>query len=189
MTRQPPIDPVQRAGQNLWVLSGLSFDIVENTLDLSDLGPIVEGFQPEFASVQINRRVAGPMASGLYPEYALLAVFTAVASAFLHQLGKDAYLATRDALFAAYKKAKTWANQRGYHPFGMQVATKQDHAPDSTHPAIFFTFPPGLSRSDFDQALLTLIDSYDQVDPTGGEFFVELRYDPDSGSWQVSRKE
>ena len=71
--------PAERAGKNLWAWRGLTFTIVENTLDFGDLDEIAENVQPEFSEIQIQRRVAGPMAGCIWGEAALVATFTAVA--------------------------------------------------------------------------------------------------------------
>jgi hypothetical protein len=89
---------VRRAGENLWRWSGISLRVVENTVPLTDLDPVIEGIQPEFAEVTISRRVAGPMAGGLFPEAALVLALAVASHGFLSELGKDLYKGFRAAL-------------------------------------------------------------------------------------------
>ncbi len=187
MNDEPRVSEAQlRAGPNLWLWSGLSFEIVENTLDLSDLDPIAASIQPEFAHLPVTRRVAGPMAGGLAPEGALLLVFTALAVPFLAEASKDAYRAFRGAVYLAYKKAKTWANGRGYAPLSVEmqfVTPEQRAAGSATGPNLYFIFRPGLEQSEFERAFSSFVALYDSIARTDPTWVVVLEWDAEAGSW------
>lgn len=182
---------VRRAGRNLWRWSGLSFSIVENALDLADVDPVVRSIQPEFSHVNVQRRVAGPMAGGLTPEAALLAIFAAVAIPFLAELGKDAYRAFRGALFEAYGKAKTWANNRGYSPLAIELryVDPSERTGENFEPNVYFAFPPSMDAAEFERALQALLASYADVDRGTPAYYVVLEFDRDVGSWKEAYRE
>ncbi len=115
----------------------------------------------------------------MHPEAALVIAFGVAAGSFLAEFGKDAYRGLRAALFAAYGKAKAWANGRGYAPLTMEVA-------QSEKDVILFIFPPSMSSTTFDQAILKLLEVYPTVDahPTQGMMAVWLEWDDDKGDWK-----
>ncbi len=192
MTNDDATTPAKRAGSNLWRFDGLSFVIVENTLDLADLEPIVASIQPEFADIRIERRVAGTMAGGLTPEAALLAVFAAVAIPFLAEAGKDAYKAFRSGLFGAYTKAKSWANSRGYAPLSIEiryVAAEGRRAEGDQEPFLYFVFRPGMDADEFERAILSLIGQHGTVSRADPAWFVILEWDASAGHWTEMSRE
>lgn len=168
----------ERAGPWMWSSHGLRIEIVENTLDLADLQPIVEAIQPELAAVDIRRKVAGPMASPLTPETAVALAFVIAAHGFLQELGKDAYVGFRAGVLAAYRKAKTWANGRGYWPLRVE---RYDM------PRVIFLFDPSMTNEAFDAAFKAFCEfpSGSVVSPPFPSFVV-LKFDDDpSGTWRV----
>lgn len=172
----------ERAGQNMWRWSGLSFTVVENTLELGDIDDVVRSIQPEFAEVEVRRRVAGPMAGGLYPEAALLLAFAIAAHGFLQELGKDAYKGFRAALFTAYKKARTWANGRGYGRLNVQIETEAGVI-------VVFIFPPTLEETEFESVLGAALSFFRETDfeqaPRGGPRHVVVEFNPESRAWRI----
>lgn len=188
---------MRRAGRNTWAWSGLSFWVVENTLDLGSLDPVVEAVQPEFGLIEIRRRVAGPAAGGLVPEAALVAVFTVIAFSFLQELGKDAYQAFRSALFAAYRKAKTLANQRGYAPLAIEIVYVEEQRREEKdgeeyevpEPNLYFVFQPGMDAAKFERAVQELLKVFPEVDRSTQGYYVVMKFDPVSGSWVEDYRE
>ena len=170
--------------KDFWAGEGLTFVIVENTIDLGAFDPIVAAIQPEFSHITISRRVAGPMAGGFMPEAAIYAVFTAIAIPFLAELGKDAYRAFRSALFEAYSRAKTWANDRGYEPLTIELEKQPG--------AIAFLFPEGLDREAFETAIQQLIQAYSRDDlpaPTDDPKIPSImQWDASSESWTLDER-
>ena len=172
--------PAERAGKNLWAWRGLTFTIVENTLDFGDLDEIAENVQPEFSEIQIQRRVAGPMAGGIWGEAALVATFTAVALPFLAELGKDLYHGFRTALFSVYKKARTLANSRGYRRMAIEIQFESG-------PGIIYLFPDELELSAFERAVNDIASTYLEVDrhKAGNNLpYAIMEFDSDSQSWK-----
>jgi len=171
----------RRAGSNMWRWDGLSIWIVENTIDLGDLQPILEEVQPEFGVVDVRRRVAGPMAGGLFPEAALVLAAAIAAHGFLSELGKDVYAGFRSALYAAYQKARTWANDRGYRPLSIQLAREEGAT-------LVFIFPAGLDYDVFEAALQALLRLYGEVDvgenPGEQPWYVVFEFEIDSAAWR-----
>jgi len=189
MPDEPTEEAAARAGANTWAWSGISFVIVENTLDLGDLDAVVSSIQPEFADVRVNRRVAGPGAGGLTPEAALLTVVTAIAIPFLAEAGKDAYRAFRSALFTVYKKAKTWANARGYAPVAVEIRyvapEDQGSAEMAPEPNLFFVLRPGLDEEEFDRALKKLFADFASIPRSKPAWYVVLEWDVATQDWRV----
>jgi hypothetical protein len=165
---------LDRARDHVWMWGTLEIRIVENTLDLGDLQPLVETIQPEFPFVEIHRRSAGPMATPLFGDIALsIAIAT---HGFLGELGKDAYKAFRTALYGLYRKAKTWANGRGYRPLTISIK------PDAS-PTVLFQFEPGMDPETFEKALAEMIASYSTLSNGTAQQGILLRYDYESGRW------
>jgi len=165
----------------MWRWSGLSFTIVEDTLDLGDLDDALKAIQPEFGEVAVRRRVAGPMAGGLYPEAALVLALAIAAHGFLSELGKDLYKGFRAALFSAYRKARTWANGRGYGPLNLEIET-------DAGALVIFIFPPALDEKAFGSAILAALDFFTNIDfgakPEDQPRYLVVEFEPQSGAWQ-----
>jgi hypothetical protein len=167
-----------RAGHRMWAAGHLNIELVENTLELADLEGIVKGIQPEFADVNIKRRVAGPAAggTGVPPEAALILAFTIAAHGFLDELGRDAYRGFRAAVFSAYARVKEWANARRYAP----LILRRDDLPN-----VSFVFRPGMSRHAYEDAFVAFCTFHDdEVAQLSSEAWVSLFFD-DLKVWQV----
>lgn len=171
--------------------------IVENTLELTDVYPIVKKVQPEFRVVRVERRVAGPMTDGFTPEAALIVTFAAGAIPFLAELGKDAYRAFRTALFGAYKKARTWANDRRYAALGIEIRYETEPKMvlidgeefEQSEPSIFFAFPPGMECEEFELAIQALLRSYAELNRSPGAYYVVMEFNKESASWTEAYRE
>lgn len=165
---------LERARNHGWMWGTLDVSVVENTLDLADLQPLVDSIQPEFPLVDIRRSSAGPMATPLFGDIALsIAIAT---HGFLGELGKDAYKAFRIALYSAYRKAKTWANGRGYSPLTIKIK------PDKS-PTVLFQFEPGMDPETFERALSEMVGSYSHLSTGTAQQGILVRYDRESGTW------
>ena len=173
-------DPARRA-DNTWRWSGLSITIIENTIDLADLEQVVEEIQPEFMDVDIHRGAAGPMASPIFGDAALVLAFAIAAHGFLSEAGKDLYRGFRAALFAAYNKARTWANERGYTPLRIEISYDSE-------PVIVFRFPSGMDWETFEGALQALLRAHSNADPSAVTHAVVMEFDTDSGSWREAER-
>ena len=169
-------DPARRA-DNTWLWSGLSITIIENTIDLADLEQVVEEIQPEFMDVNIRRGAAGPMATPLFGDAALVLAFAIAAHGFLSEAGKDLYRGFRAALFAAYNKARTWANERGYTPLRIEIRYDSE-------PVIVFIFESGMDRETFEGAMQAFLRTHSELDPSSLTHAVVMEFDQESGSWK-----
>jgi hypothetical protein len=169
-------------GEALYLFPGPSLTIVENTIELRDLDEFVKSLQPTFVQVDVTRRVAGPMAGGFMPEAAVYFALGAAAGAFLGELGKDAYRVCRAALFGVYRKAKTWANSRGYAPLSIAIG-------DESGVSIVFVFKAGLSQDEFEIAVRDLLETLRDVDRSTGDPmmpYVVMEVDDETGRWRRS---
>lgn len=169
----------EERARNTWTFGDASIVLVENTADLVDLEPILLAIQPEFRDVTIRRRVAGTMASGLYPEVAVTLVLGLAARGFLTEMGKDAYRAFRQALFHAYRKTRTSANHRGYRKFAIEVN-------DGGTPSLIFALGDEMHDEDFEQAVLSIVESLDLARGTEAKRYVWLEFNRTTESWEVS---
>jgi hypothetical protein len=122
------------------------------------------------------------MASPLGPEAALALAFAIAAHGFLEELGKDLYAAFRSGLFAAYRKAKTWANGRGYSPL-----TAQRH----DYPHVYFHFPAGMSQATFEAAFKAFCTFADETVRERGKvtMAVVVEFNEAAQTWVIVREE
>jgi hypothetical protein len=182
--QQPPDQPGYTYS---WMAGELRIEIVENTVDLADLEPVVAAIQPGFAEVVIKRRTAGPAAGGPgTPEAALVLAFVIASHGFLQEFGKDLYAGFRAAVFAAYRRAKTWANARGYSPMTAERS-------DLRH--VVFHFPPDMTEAAVDEALMAFFSFEDegierqdqQIARRGGRAWIVLKFEPESKTWRIEK--
>jgi hypothetical protein len=170
----------ERPGEEAWRWqSPPSITVVENTLELADLDPLVRELQQTFVEVRITRRIAGPAAGGLFPDAALYFALGAATAGFLNELGKEVYRGLRAAFFAVYRRAKTWANARGYAPLSIEVT----RGPDDV---LLFIFPANLSADRFEEAILRLLDAYPAAEsrPSPDMMTTWMQWDDNLGEWQ-----
>ncbi len=152
-------------------------EYTENTIDFGELEPVVNELAEDFMLVRVTRRWAGPMATPLFGDVAIAFILGASASGFLSALGKDVYHGLRGGLFSLYQKARRFANGRGYAPFAIENMIEE---PSS---AYNFVFPDGLSKEEFEDAILSIAEAIDQVEADAK--LVGFEYI--DGEWQARR--
>ena len=178
------VEQAQRAGPNQWLWDGLTLTVVENTLSLAALEPIVRSVQPEFLEVRIRRHAAGPQSTPLGGDIALWVTLVVgagagiAAKAFLEELGKDAYRGFRAAVFAAYRRVTTWANLRGYRRLAIEI----DRGKGLN---VLYRFPDEMGADEFERAIEALLVSNSRIRRRKQQDwpYIFMEFDSNSGSW------
>ena len=160
--------------------SDAELNYVENTVDFARFEQVIDELAKDFLTVRVSRRWAGPMATPLFGDVAIVFALGAASGAFLAELGKDAYRGLKAGLFALYKAAKTWANNRGYAPFAIEQRAESD---DDPRVVFHFTFPANLEEFEFEQAITSIPATLDGYTRRGARL-IGFVYDKEAG-WKV----